>query len=33
MLTLNTEQLSILPLDEYNLELSINNFNTMEFVK
>lgn len=30
MLTLNTEQLSILPLDEYNLELSINNFNTME---
>lgn len=30
MLKLNTERLSILPLDEYNLELSINDFNKME---
>lgn len=30
MLKLNTERLSILPLDEYNLELSINAFNKME---
>lgn len=30
MIKLNTERLDILPLDEYNLELSINNFNKME---
>lgn len=30
MLELNTERLNILPLDEYNLELSISDFNKME---
>lgn len=30
MLKLNTERLNILPLDKYNLELSINDFNKME---
>jgi ribosomal-protein-alanine N-acetyltransferase len=30
MLKLNTERLNILPLDKYNLELSINDFNEME---
>jgi len=30
MLKLNTERLSILSLDEYNLELSISDFNKME---
>lgn len=30
MLKLNTERLNILPLDRYNLELSINDFNEME---
>lgn len=30
MVKLNTERLSILALDEYNLELSINDFNKME---
>lgn len=30
MLKLDTERLNITPLDEYNLELSINDFNKME---
>ncbi|MBW9158566.1 GNAT family N-acetyltransferase [Clostridium tagluense] len=30
MLRLNTERLSILPLDKYNLELCINDYNKME---
>ena len=30
MLKLNTERLNIIPLDKYNLELSINDFNEME---
>jgi len=30
MLKLNTERLNILPLDKYNLELAINDFNKME---
>jgi hypothetical protein len=30
MLKLNTERLSILPLDKYNLELCINDYNKME---
>lgn len=30
MIKLNTERLSILPLNEYNLKLAINDFNEME---
>ena len=30
MLMLNTDRLIILPLNKYNLELAINNFNQME---
>jgi predicted acetyltransferase len=30
MLKLNTQRLNIIPLDKYNLELSINDFNEME---
>ena len=30
MLKLNTERLNIIPLDKYNVELSINDFNEME---
>ena len=30
MLKLNTDRLSILPLDKYNLELCINDYNNME---
>lgn len=30
MMKLNAQRLSIMPLDEYNLEIAINNFNRME---